>query len=36
VGIHSAKFTQEGQTENIRNIILRYDLDHPIVNDNQF
>ncbi|UCF98275.1 MAG: redoxin domain-containing protein [Spirochaetaceae bacterium] len=36
LGIHSAKFIQEGQTENIRNIILRYDLDHPIVNDNQF
>ncbi len=36
IGVHSAKFLQEGQTENIRNIVLRYDLTHPIVNDSEF
>ena len=36
IGVHSAKFSQEGQTENLRNIVLRYDLSHPIVNDNEF
>jgi thiol-disulfide isomerase/thioredoxin len=36
IGVHSAKFENEGQTENIRNIILRYELKHPVVNDNQF
>ncbi len=36
IGIHSAKFTNEGDTENIRNIILRYGLEHPIANDADF
>ncbi|HSG16248.1 MAG TPA: thioredoxin-like domain-containing protein [Anaerolineae bacterium] len=36
IGVHSAKFENEGDTDNIRNIILRYELEHPVVNDNQF
>lgn len=36
IGVHSAKFENEGETENIRNVILRYELEHPVVNDNQF
>ncbi len=36
IGVHSAKFTQEGGTDNIRNIVLRYGLEHPVVNDNEF
>jgi thiol-disulfide isomerase/thioredoxin len=36
IGIHSAKFTNEGDTENIRKIILRYNLEHPIANDDDF
>ena len=36
IGVHSAKFEQEGKTENIRNIVLRYELEHPIVNDHDF
>ncbi|MGD8856815.1 MAG: thioredoxin-like domain-containing protein, partial [Chloroflexota bacterium] len=36
IGVHSAKFENEGRTENIRNIILRYELKHPVINDNQF
>jgi thiol-disulfide isomerase/thioredoxin/sugar lactone lactonase YvrE len=36
IGVHSAKFENEGDTENIRQIILRYDLEHPVINDNEF
>jgi len=36
IGVHSAKFENEGQTDNIRNVILRYELEHPVVNDNEF
>lgn len=36
VGVHSAKFQNEGDTDNIRQIILRYDLEHPVINDNEF
>lgn len=36
IGVHSAKFTNEGETENIRKIILRYELEHPVVNDADF
>lgn len=33
IGVHSAKFTTEQGTENIREAILRYGLRHPVVND---
>ena len=36
IGVHSAKFENEKNTENIRKIILRYGLEHPIVNDANF
>ncbi|HPN38446.1 MAG TPA: thioredoxin-like domain-containing protein, partial [Melioribacteraceae bacterium] len=36
IGVHSAKFTTERGTENIRQAILRYDISHPVVNDNNF
>ena len=36
IGVHSAKFDNEAQSENIRNIILRYELEHPVVNDKDF
>ncbi len=36
IGIHSAKFTNEGETENIRRIVQRYNITHPIINDHQF
>jgi len=35
VGVHSAKFTEERQTENIRQAILRYEIEHPVVNDHE-
>ena len=36
IGVHSAKFDNEGNTDNIREIILRYELEHPVVNDADF
>jgi DNA-binding beta-propeller fold protein YncE len=36
IGVHSAKFTNEGDSDNIRQIIRRYELEHPIINDNEF
>lgn len=36
IGVHSAKFTNEGDTENIRQIILRYGVEHPVANDADF
>lgn len=36
IGVHSAKFTNEGDTENIRNIIMRYGIEHPVANDADF
>jgi thiol-disulfide isomerase/thioredoxin len=36
IGVHSAKFANERDSENIRSAILRYDLHHPVVNDFDF
>lgn len=36
IGIHSAKFQNEKDSENIRAAILRYDIEHPVVNDADF
>jgi DNA-binding beta-propeller fold protein YncE len=36
IGVHSAKFDNEGDTENIRRIVQRYELEHPVVNDREF
>ncbi len=36
VGVHSAKFTNERKSDNIRRILVRYDIDHPVVNDANF
>ena len=36
IGVHSAKFETEGQTDNLRQIVQRYDLRHPVINDNAF
>jgi thiol-disulfide isomerase/thioredoxin/DNA-binding beta-propeller fold protein YncE len=33
VGVHSAKFDNEKNSENIRKAILRYEISHPVVND---
>jgi DNA-binding beta-propeller fold protein YncE/thiol-disulfide isomerase/thioredoxin len=33
VGVHSAKFDNEKNSESIRKAILRYEIKHPVVND---
>lgn len=35
IGVHSAKFENEQSSEKIRKSILRYELVHPVVNDNK-
>jgi thiol-disulfide isomerase/thioredoxin len=35
VGVHSAKFAGERDTENIREAVARYEIAHPVVNDSQ-
>jgi DNA-binding beta-propeller fold protein YncE len=34
IGVHSAKFAAEREVDNIRHAVLRYDLQHPILVDN--
>ena len=36
IGVHSAKFENEGNTDNIQQIVRRYDVTHPVINDNNF
>lgn len=36
IGVHSAKFDNEGQTDNIREIVQRYGVKHPVINDSDF
>lgn len=33
IGVHSAKFDNEKESENIRQAIMRYEIEHPVVND---
>ncbi|MEK7241523.1 MAG: thioredoxin family protein, partial [Planctomycetota bacterium] len=35
IGVHSAKFSNERLTDNIRQAILRYEIQHPVVNDKE-
>lgn len=36
IGVHSAKFANEKDSENIRSAVLRYNIEHPVVNDKDF
>lgn len=36
VGVHSSKFPNEKETANIRNAVVRYGIEHPVVNDRDF
>ncbi len=36
IGVHSAKFEGERESENIRQAIMRYNIHHPVVNDHEF
>ena len=33
IGVHSAKFANEKDSEAIRRAILRYEIEHPVIND---
>ncbi len=35
IGVHSAKFETERESENIREAVLRYQVEHPVLNDAQ-
>jgi NHL repeat len=36
VGVHSPKFPAERETPNLRAAVLRYGIEHPVVNDRDF
>ncbi len=36
IGVHSAKFPNERESDNIRQAVLRYEIEHPVVNDAEF
>ena len=33
IGCHSAKFENEKETEAVRNAVIRYGVEHPVIND---
>ena len=33
IGVHSAKFETEQDSKNIHEAVLRYEIEHPVVND---
>jgi DNA-binding beta-propeller fold protein YncE len=33
IGVHSPKFTNERSTENLKRILVRYEIEHPVAND---
>ncbi|MEX2188350.1 MAG: thioredoxin-like domain-containing protein [Pirellulales bacterium] len=33
IGVHSAKFETEKDTKNIEEAVLRYEIEHPVIND---
>lgn len=35
IGVHSAKFDNEKVSQNIRDAIVRYEIQHPVVNDSE-
>src|SRR4029078_8259221 len=35
IGVHSAKFANEKESENIRRAVMRYEIEHPVINDSE-
>ena len=33
IGVHSPKFTNERSSENLKRILVRYEIEHPVAND---
>ncbi len=36
IGVHSAKFPSEKETENVRQAVMRHGIEHPVINDRGF
>ncbi len=36
IGVHSAKFYNEQEVENVRAAIVRYDIEHPVILDEEY
>jgi DNA-binding beta-propeller fold protein YncE len=36
IGVHSPKYEYEADTEAVRRVLLRYGIEHPVVNDHDF
>lgn len=36
IGVHSAKFAAEKDHESLRRAVLRYEIEHPVINDKDF
>lgn len=36
IGVHSGKFDSELETDNLQQIVQRYQLEHPVINDEDF
>ena len=36
VGVHSAKFPNEKDADNLAKAVQRYELEHPVINDVEF
>ena len=36
IGVHSAKFSNEKESANIRQAVIRYEINHPVINDANF
>lgn len=35
IGVHSAKFDNEKDADNIRRAVMRYEIEHPVINDSE-
>jgi DNA-binding beta-propeller fold protein YncE len=36
IGVHSGKFDEEKDSDNIRAAVLRYNIEHPVINDSNY
>ena len=36
IGVHSGKFESEQETDNLQQIVQRYELEHPVINDEDY
>lgn len=36
IGVHSGKFSEEKGLDNVKSAVLKYEIDHPVINDGGF